>query len=174
MPLYEFVCGACGARFEELVAAGGTRAVPGLWQRARHAACSRRSPTAGPAVGLTGAAARESDARRREREAAEEGALRRRAQAQAGPGTAGRLIADAGVELVSQSAIDAYNRRDLARLRELMTDDVDLRPPVSALTGRAYVGHDGIAEWLRDVDESFASAQIVPLELRDLGGRCSP
>ena len=70
-----------------------------------------------------------------------------------------------------RAAIDAYNRRDIVELRELMTDDVELRPPVSALTGRAYRGHDGIEEWLRDVDESFASAQIVPLELLDLGAR---
>ena len=75
-----------------------------------------------------------------------------------------------GVTLV-EAAIDAYNRRDLARLRELMTDDVELRPPVSALTGHAYRGHAGIEEWLRDVEESFASAQIVPLELRDLGNQ---
>jgi ketosteroid isomerase-like protein len=75
-----------------------------------------------------------------------------------------------GTALV-QAAIDAYNGRDLDRLRELMTDDVELRPPVSALTGRAYRGHDGIEEWLHDVDESFASAQIVPLELTDLGAR---
>jgi len=70
-----------------------------------------------------------------------------------------------------RSAIDAYNRRDLAELRILMSEDVELRPPVSSLTGRAYLGHDGIAEWLPDVDESFASAQIVPFELRDLGAR---
>ena len=76
----------------------------------------------------------------------------------------------AGCPLV-RSAIDAYNRRDLAGLRELMTDDVELRPPVSALTGRAYRGHAGIEEWLHDLDESFSSAQIVPLELRDLGTR---
>jgi ketosteroid isomerase-like protein len=76
----------------------------------------------------------------------------------------------ANVTLV-QSAIDAYNRRDLAELCQLMTEDVELRPPVSALTGHAYLGHAGIKSWLRDVDESFASADIVPLELRDLGGR---
>ena len=75
-----------------------------------------------------------------------------------------------GTALV-QAAIDAYNGRDLERLRVLMTEDVELRPPVSALTGRAYRGHDGIAEWLHDVDESFASAQIVPLELLDLGAK---
>jgi ketosteroid isomerase-like protein len=52
-----------------------------------------------------------------------------------------------------------------------MTEDVQLRPPVSELTGRAYVGHAGLAKWLRDVEESFASAEIVPLELIDLGDR---
>jgi ketosteroid isomerase-like protein len=78
------------------------------------------------------------------------------------------VTAAPNVSLV-RSAIDAYNRRDVDELCELMTADVDLRPPVFALTGRAYVGHTGIAEWLRDVQDSFASAQIVPLELRDLG-----
>ena len=80
------------------------------------------------------------------------------------------MNAGAGVALV-RAAIDAYNRRDVAGLRALMTEDVQLRPPVSALTGRAYVGHTGIVEWLRDVDESFASAEIVPLDLRDLGDK---
>jgi ketosteroid isomerase-like protein len=70
---------------------------------------------------------------------------------------------------VVRSAIAAYNRRDVGALSQLMTDDVDLRPPVFALTGRAYRCHAGIAEWLRDVDESFSSARIVPIELRDLG-----
>jgi ketosteroid isomerase-like protein len=76
----------------------------------------------------------------------------------------------ANVTLV-RSAIAAYNRRDLAALRELMTADVELRPPVSALTGRAYLGHSGIAEWLRDLDESFVSAEIVPLEVLDRGSK---
>ena len=70
-----------------------------------------------------------------------------------------------------EAALAAYNRRDLPRLRELMTDQVDLQPPVSWLTGRAYRGHRGIAEWLRDLEESFASARIAPLELTDLGDR---
>ena len=70
-----------------------------------------------------------------------------------------------------EAAIDAYNRRDVSRLCELMTADVDLQPPVSWLTGHAYRGHRGIAEWLRDLDESFSFAQITPLELTDLGNR---
>jgi ketosteroid isomerase-like protein len=76
----------------------------------------------------------------------------------------------ANVTLV-RSAIDAYNRRDLDELCALMTEDVELRPPVSELTGAAYVGHSGIARWLHDLEESFAKAQIVPLEVEDLGDR---
>jgi ketosteroid isomerase-like protein len=70
-----------------------------------------------------------------------------------------------------EAALDAYNRRDVPRLCELMTEDVDLQPPVSWLTGHAYRGHRGIAEWLRDLEESFSLAQIAPLELTDLGDR---
>jgi ketosteroid isomerase-like protein len=83
------------------------------------------------------------------------------------------VTAQAGVANVTlvRSAIAAYNRRDLAELRELMTEDIELRPPVSELTGRAYLGHSGIAKWLRDVDESFASAEIVPLEILDRGSK---
>jgi ketosteroid isomerase-like protein len=76
----------------------------------------------------------------------------------------------ANVELV-RTAIDAYNRRDLDALCALMTENVELRPPVSELTGRAYLGRSGIARWLHDVGESFASAEIVPLELEDHGDR---
>jgi ketosteroid isomerase-like protein len=79
-------------------------------------------------------------------------------------------VSDGNVALV-EAAIDAYNRRDVARLCELMTEEVDLQPPVSWLTGHAYRGHQGIAEWLRDLDESFSFAQIAPRELTDLGDR---
>jgi ketosteroid isomerase-like protein len=40
-----------------------------------------------------------------------------------------------------------------------------------AVRWRAYRGHQGVAEWLRDVDDSFSSAHIEPLELTDLGDR---
>jgi ketosteroid isomerase-like protein len=74
----------------------------------------------------------------------------------------------ANVELV-QSAIDAYNDRDAQAFRRVMTPDVELRPPVASLNGRAYHGHPGIDEWLGDVKDSFADARIWPLELRDMG-----
>jgi putative FmdB family regulatory protein len=68
VPLYEFACDACGAAFEELAAPGATAPCP-----ACGAERTRRvfSPIAerGTGVGLTGAAARDSDSRRAEREA---------------------------------------------------------------------------------------------------------
>ena len=69
MPLYEFVCDACGARFEELVPPGGTAPCPACGNenvRRVFAPIAAR----GPGVGLTGRAARESDSRRSERAAA--------------------------------------------------------------------------------------------------------
>jgi putative FmdB family regulatory protein len=69
VPLFEFDCCACGARFEEIVPAGCTAPCP---------ACGGERVTrvfssiagSGVQVGLSGAAARESDARRAHREAA--------------------------------------------------------------------------------------------------------
>ena len=69
MPLYEFACDACGARFEELTPPGAKAPCP---------ACGNERVTrvfsaiaeSGTGVGLTGAAARESDKRRSDREAA--------------------------------------------------------------------------------------------------------
>lgn len=67
MPIYEFECEECGARFEELVASGGV---------ATCAACgserTRRlySEVAPPGRQPRGAAVRSDESRRRERESA--------------------------------------------------------------------------------------------------------
>jgi len=68
VPIYEFECSKCEARFEELVPAGQTAPCPQCKSsevKRRYSAISEgRIP-----VGLTGKAAAESDAKRREREA---------------------------------------------------------------------------------------------------------
>lgn len=67
MPIYEFECGECGARFEELVAAGATVACPACASEATRRLYSAVSP---PGRQPRGAAVRSDEARRREREAA--------------------------------------------------------------------------------------------------------
>jgi putative FmdB family regulatory protein len=68
MPLYEFDCQTCGAHFEEIVPAGCTTPCPACGGEQVSRTFSQIAPPPVP-VGLTGKAAAESDARRREREA---------------------------------------------------------------------------------------------------------
>jgi len=68
VPIYEFQCAKCGARFEELVPAGQTAPCP----QCKSFEVERRYSQIGEPrvpVGLTGKAAAESNARRTEREA---------------------------------------------------------------------------------------------------------
>ena len=67
MPIYEFECSKCGARFEELVAAGAKAPCP----QCKSLNVERRySPIGEPRlpVGLTGKAAAESNSKRAARE----------------------------------------------------------------------------------------------------------
>jgi putative FmdB family regulatory protein len=72
VPIYEFECGSCGARFEELVRAGQTAPCP----KCKSSEVTRRFSQIGEGrvpVGLFGKAAAESNARRKEREARRKG-----------------------------------------------------------------------------------------------------
>jgi putative FmdB family regulatory protein len=68
MPLYDFRCATCDARFEEIVPAGRMARCPSCGGEETKRVFSPIAPPRVP-VGLTGRAARESDARRGEREA---------------------------------------------------------------------------------------------------------
>jgi putative FmdB family regulatory protein len=68
VPIYDFECSKCGARFEELVHAGETAPCP----QCESTDVKRRYSQIGESrvpVGLFGKAAAESNARRKEREA---------------------------------------------------------------------------------------------------------
>jgi putative FmdB family regulatory protein len=72
VPIYEFECGKCGARFDELVRAGETAPCP----QCKSLNVQRRFSQIGEGripVGLFGKKAAESNARRKEREAKRRG-----------------------------------------------------------------------------------------------------
>ena len=88
MPLYEFDCCTCGARFEQVVPAGCTAPCPACGGEQVNRVFSSIAP-AGVPVGLTGRAAAESTARRAEREAQKKErfvAERRRKRGEGPPG----------------------------------------------------------------------------------------
>jgi putative FmdB family regulatory protein len=66
VPLYDFACDACGDEFEASAPAGGSAACPSCG--AAEARRLWRPIAPPPKFGLRGAAARESDARRADRE----------------------------------------------------------------------------------------------------------
>jgi putative FmdB family regulatory protein len=73
MPIYEFECEECGARFEELVAADVSKVTCERCGATR----TRRliSPVSPPGRQPRGAAVRSDESRRREREAARQGRI---------------------------------------------------------------------------------------------------
>ena len=66
MPLYDFACDACGERFEERARPGEAPPCPSCGAERTRRLWTPIPPA--PKFGLRGAAARESDARRAERE----------------------------------------------------------------------------------------------------------
>jgi ketosteroid isomerase-like protein len=71
-------------------------------------------------------------------------------------------------------ALDAYNRRDIDAFMERFDATVETHPLNLAMFAReatVYYGHDGIREFIRDVDEALSETQVEVLEVRDLGER---
>jgi ketosteroid isomerase-like protein len=71
-------------------------------------------------------------------------------------------------------ALDAYNRRDIDAFLEAFDPMAEVHPLTLAMFGRegtVYRGHDGIRQFIRDVDEVLPGIQVQPLEIRDLGER---
>lgn len=70
--------------------------------------------------------------------------------------------------------LEAYNRRDLDALLELFDPSVEIQPLTLAMFGRegaVYRGHEGIREFVQEVDEVMSQLRVEQLEIRDLGER---
>jgi ketosteroid isomerase-like protein len=73
-----------------------------------------------------------------------------------------------------QRAAEAINGRDIDGLLAEVHPEVEWHPVmIASLAGSAtvYRGHEGVRDWIRDVDESFDRTHSVFPEVRDLGDR---
>ena len=71
-------------------------------------------------------------------------------------------------------AIDAYNRRDIDAFLEALDPEVELQGALQALLEgetTLYRGHEGVRQWVRDIDEALADIRLELPEIRDLGDR---
>lgn len=59
-----------------------------------------------------------------------------------------------------KASIDAFNRRDVPALLELIHPDVEWVPLRAVLEGDVYRGHEGIHRFIAHMDEDIADMQI--------------
>jgi ketosteroid isomerase-like protein len=71
-------------------------------------------------------------------------------------------------------AIEAYNRRDIDAFLEAIDSEVEWHGALQALLESevtVYRGHEGVRQWVRDIDEALADIRLELPEIRDLGDR---
>ena len=71
-------------------------------------------------------------------------------------------------------AIQAYNRRDIDAFLEEIDPEVELHgalQPLLESEATVYRGHEGVRQWVRDIDEALAAIRLELPEIRDLGDR---
>lgn len=60
----------------------------------------------------------------------------------------------------AQAFVDAFNVRDVEGMQRLVSEDFELIPLRAQLEEISYHGKDGIADWVRDVDEAWSELRI--------------
>jgi ketosteroid isomerase-like protein len=71
---------------------------------------------------------------------------------------------------IARSAVAAFNRRDVAALVELTTDDFEWVTWTGTVQPRVYRGPDGLAEYFRDADVWYV-LNLEVHEYREFGNR---
>lgn len=79
---------------------------------------------------------------------------------------------DDNVDLI-RSVFDAFERRDVEGVLELMDPDVEFFAPTATLAheGRSYRGHEGIRTYFADVERLWEELRVSPGEYRAEGDR---
>jgi ketosteroid isomerase-like protein len=72
------------------------------------------------------------------------------------------------VEVV-RTAYGTFNARHVDGLLRLSAEDCEWHPLRAQLEGVVYRGHQGVRQFVRDMDDDWESFRIDPLELHDRG-----
>ena len=65
----------------------------------------------------------------------------------------------------------ATSRRDVDAMMALMREDAEFVPITAAMEGVEYCGHEGIRQFMKDLEEHWEFFETVQEEWRDLGDR---
>ena len=75
----------------------------------------------------------------------------------------------AGDVEIARRGIDAYNRGDIDALVELADPEITIVPVRALLEGGEYRGHEGVRQFLSDMEEDWESRRIEVDEIREAG-----
>jgi ketosteroid isomerase-like protein len=68
---------------------------------------------------------------------------------------------------VVRAAYGAFNARDVDELLRLSAEDCEWQPLRAQLEGIVYRGHQGVRQFVSDMDEDWETFRIDPLEFHD-------
>jgi ketosteroid isomerase-like protein len=109
---------------------------------------------------------------RASRAVASASAVRRRSAIALGARDTARAMSQENVE-VFRRAGEAFNRRDIDAITDLLTEDFEFIPYLAAVVEKTttYRGRDGLRQYGEDADPAWENFQVRVDEIRDLGDR---
>jgi ketosteroid isomerase-like protein len=71
---------------------------------------------------------------------------------------------------LARQAFDAFNRRDVEEMLQLMDPAIEFYAPTAELanSGEPYWRHDGIRKYFADVERVWEELEVIPAEFREI------
>jgi ketosteroid isomerase-like protein len=76
-------------------------------------------------------------------------------------------MSESNVEIV-RAGLDAWNRRDITAVVEVLHEDAELLPMRAVFEGSVYRGAEGFKAFLKDMNEEWEGFHIEPDEFREI------
>ena len=70
---------------------------------------------------------------------------------------------------IVQRGIEAFNRRDIDALDDLMTPDFEFITAMAGIENEIVRGREGVGRYFESLDDAWEEFVLVPGEFRDLG-----
>jgi ketosteroid isomerase-like protein len=77
---------------------------------------------------------------------------------------------DTDIDIV-RALFDAFARRDITRVEELISEDMEFHAVTAEMAGREgpYRGHAGMELYFADVDETWEEINLTPTDFEEVG-----
>jgi hypothetical protein len=81
-------------------------------------------------------------------------------------------ITDAAMDALGRRFVEGFNQRDPELLTAVCEPAVEWYPAVLVGEGRTYTGHDGLRQWIADLNAAGSLHQGRDVRVRRLDGTC--